>query len=194
MKLEEKSLGEGTGGDAGRVEGLDQGQGLADLGRRGMAGDADLRKVGAEKTVLVQVADNLGGSGTDDRIDLREGELGREVIGQGFRQDFGFEEGLAGIEAGAIGTGGCDGPIGIAGGKVGLVLILGGGFRRVDRTELLFQDGIGLKFRLKEVLKFQRGGLQKLEGLLDLGRDRNGLPQAGLKGQGHGGIFRLGFP
>jgi hypothetical protein len=35
--------------------------------------------------------------------------------------------------------------------------------------------------------------LQKLEGLLDLGRDRDRLSKARLERQRHGGIFRLGF-
>ena len=51
-----------------------------------------------------------------------------------------------------------------------------------------------MKFRLKKILKFEGGGLQELEGLLDLGGDRDRLAEAGLKGQRHGWIFRLGFP
>jgi hypothetical protein len=90
---------------------------------------------------------------------LSEGELGSEVIGQGFGKDSGFKEGLAGIQAGAIGSGGCDGPIGIASRKVCVVFFLGGDFGRVDRSEFFFEDRIGLKFSLKKILKFQGGGL-----------------------------------
>jgi hypothetical protein len=159
LKLEEKSFGEVTGGDAWRMKRLDQSEGLFDLGCRGVGGGADFRKVNPEKPVFVQVADNLSGSGVDCGIDLGKGELGSEVVGERFGEDSGFEEGLAGIEAGAIGSGGCDGPIGIAGRKVCVFFFLGSGFGGVDRAEFFFEDGIGLKFSLKKILKFQGGGL-----------------------------------
>jgi len=66
---------------------------------------------------------------------------------------------LAGIESGTIGSGGCDGPIGIAGRKVCVVFFLGGDFSRVDGAKFFFKDRIGLKFSLKKILKFQCGGL-----------------------------------
>jgi hypothetical protein len=66
---------------------------------------------------------------------------------------------LAGIEAGAIGSGRCDGPIGIAARKVRIVFFFGGDFGRVDRAKFFFEDRIGLKFSLKKILKFQGGGL-----------------------------------
>jgi hypothetical protein len=159
LKLEKESFREGTGGDAWRMKGLDQGKGLFDLGWRGVSGGSDFRKVHPEKSVFVQIADNLGGSGADCGIDLSEGELGSEVVGQGFGEDSGFEEGLAGIDAGAIGSGGCDGPIGIAARKVRIVFFFGGDFGRVDRAKFFFEDRIGLKFSLEKILKFQGGGL-----------------------------------
>ena len=159
LKLEKKSLGEGTGGDTRGMKRLDKGKSLFDLGWRGVGGGGDFREIDPEKPVFIQVADNLGGSGADCGIDLSEGELGSEVIGQGFGEDSGFEEGLAGIEAGAIGSGGCDGPIGIAGRKVCVVFFLGGDFGRVDWAKFFFEDRIGLKFSLKKILKFQGGGL-----------------------------------
>jgi hypothetical protein len=159
LKLEEKSFREGTGGDSWRMKRLDQGKGLFDLGWRGVGGGADFQKVDPEKSVFVQVADDLGSCGLDCWIDLGEGELGGEVVGQGFGEDSGFEEGLAGIEAGPIGSGGCDGPVGIPGRKVSVVFIFGGDFSRVDRAEFFFEDRIGLKFSLKKILKFQGGGL-----------------------------------
>jgi len=159
LKLEEKSFGEVTGGDAWRMKRLDQSEGLFDLGWRGVGGGADFRKVNPEKPVFVQVADNLSGSGVDCGIDLGKGELGSEVVGERFGEDSGFEEGLAGIEAGTIGSRRCDGPIRIAGRKVRVVLIFGGDFSRVDRAEFFFEDRIGLKFSLKKILKFQGGGL-----------------------------------
>jgi hypothetical protein len=159
LKLEEKSFGEGTGGDAWRMKRLDQGKSLFDLGWRGVGGGDDFREIDPEKPVFIQVADNLGGSGADCGIDLSEGELGSEVIGQGFGEDSGFEEGLAGIEAGTIGSRGCDGPIRIAGRKVRVVLIFGGDFGGVDWAKFFFEDRIGLKFSLKKILKFQCGGL-----------------------------------
>jgi hypothetical protein len=159
LKLEEKSFGEGTGGDAWRMKRLDQGKGLFDLGWRGVGGGADFREIDPEKPVFIQVADDFGGCGADCGIDLSEGQLGGEVIGQGFGEDSGFEEGLAGIEAGTIGSRRCDGPIRIAGRKVRVVLIFGGDFSRVDRAEFFFEDRIGLKFSLKKILKFQGGGL-----------------------------------
>lgn len=159
LKLEKKSFGEGTGGDTRGMKRLDKGKSLFDLSWRGVGGGGDFREIEPEKPVFIQVADNLVGSGADCGIDLSEGELGSEVIGQGFGEDSGFEEGLAGIEAGTIGSRRCDGPIRIAGREVRVVLIFGGDFSRVDRAEFFFEDRIGLKFSLKKILKFQCGGL-----------------------------------
>ena len=53
LKLEEKSFGEGTGGDAWRMKRLDQGKGLFDLGWRGVGGAADFREIDPEKPVFV---------------------------------------------------------------------------------------------------------------------------------------------
>ena len=46
-----------------------------------------------------------------------------------------------------------------------------------------------MKLGLKKVLQFQGRGLKQLEGLLDLGGDGGGLPQAGLEGNRHRGGF-----
>jgi hypothetical protein len=81
LKLEEKSFGEGTGGDTRGMKRLDKGKSLFDLGWRGVGGGADFRKVNPEKSVFVQVADDFGGCGADCGIDLSEGQLRSEVVG-----------------------------------------------------------------------------------------------------------------
>jgi len=114
------------------------------------------------------------------------------MIREGFGKDFGFEECLAGVDSGAIRPGGGDRPIQILTQRIFIILFGVGGFRGLD-GKFLLKNRIGLKFRLQEGLQFQGGRLEELERLLDLGRDRGRLPQAGLKGKGHLGILRLGF-
>ena len=124
---------------------------------------------------------------------MGEGELGGEMVGKGFGKDSGFEEGLARIEPRAIDSGAGDGPIGVAVGEVRVFFFLQRSLDRFGGAKLLFEDGVGLEFGLEKILELEGGGLQKLKGLLDLGRDRDRLSKAGLERQRHGGIFRLGF-
>ena len=129
----------------------------------------------------------------DGWVDMGEGELGGEMVGKGFGKDSGFEEGLSRIEPRPVDAGGGDGPIGVAIGEVRVFFFLQRSFHGFGRAKLLFEDGVGLEFGLQKILQFEGGGLQKLEGLLDLGRDRDRLSKARLERQRHGGIFRLGF-
>lgn len=183
LKLEEESLRQSPGGDARGVKGLDEGEGLVDLSGSGVGGGGDFREVGLQESMLVEVADDFGGGGLNGGLDLGEGELGREVIGERFGVNTGFDEGLAGVESGAIDPRGVDGPIGVAGGEVGFFFFLRGEFGGFGGAQLLLQNGIGLQFSLEEIFKFESGGLEKLKGLLDLGGDRDRLAQAGLKRQ-----------
>lgn len=185
LKLEEESLRQSPGGDARGVKGLDEGEGLVDLSGSGVGGGGDFREVGLQESMLVEVADDFGGSGLNGGLDLGEGELGREVIGERFGVNTGFDEGLAGVESGAIDPRGVDGPIGVAGGEVGVFLFLRGELGGFGGAQLFFQDRVGLQFSLEEIFKFESGGLEKLKGLLDLGGDRDRLAQAGLKRQRH---------
>ena len=113
-----------------------------------------------------------------------------EVFGKGFGADGGFEDGLLGIELGSVGAGGGDGPVGIGGGD--FVFPGVGGLEELGGGGLLLEDGVGLELRLEESLEFQGGGLEKLEGVLDLGGDGGGLAQAGLQGNGHEEDFGIG--
>jgi len=92
------------------------------------------------------------------------------MVGKGFGKDSGLEEGLARIEPRAIDSGAGDGPIGVAVGEVG-VFFLQRSLDRFGGAKLLFEDGVGLEFGLEKILELEGGGLQKLKGLLDLGRD-----------------------
>ena len=119
--------------------------------------------------------------------------MGGEMVGKGFGKDSGLEEGLARIEPRAIDSGAGDGPIGVAVGEVGIFFFLQRSLDRFGRAKLFFEYGVGLEFGLEKILELKGGGLQKLKGLLDLGRDRDRLSKARLERQRHGGIFRLGF-
>jgi hypothetical protein len=129
----------------------------------------------------------------DGWVDLGEGELGGEMIGKRFGKDSGFEKGLARIKPRAIDSGGGDGPIGVAVGEVRFLFFLHRNLYGFGGAKLLFEDGVGLEFSLEKILEFEGGGLEKLKGLLDLGRDRERLSEARLERQRHRGIFRLGF-
>jgi hypothetical protein len=124
---------------------------------------------------------------------MGEGEWGGEMVGKGFGKDSGFEEGLSRIEPRAIDSGAGDRPIGVAVGEVGIFFFLQRSLDRFGRAKLFFEDGVGLEFGLEKILELKGGGLQKLKGLLDLGRDRDCLSKARLERQRHRGIFRLGF-
>ena len=115
------------------------------------------------------------------------------MVGKGFGKDSGLEEGLSRIEPRAIDSGAGDGPIGVAVGEVGVFFFLQRSLDRFSRAKLFFEDGVGLEFGLEKILEFEGGGLEKLKGLLDLGRDRERLSEARLERQRHRGIFRLGF-
>ena len=129
----------------------------------------------------------------DGWVDMGEGELGGEMVGKGFGKDSGFEESLSRIEPRPVDAGGGDGPIGVAVGEVRVFFFLQRSLDGFGGAKLFFEDGVGLEFGLQKILQFESGGLQKLEGLLDLGRDRDRLSKARLERQRHGGIFRLGF-
>ncbi|NBQ56398.1 MAG: hypothetical protein EBU36_07115 [Verrucomicrobia bacterium] len=58
-QLKKKGFGEVAGGDSGRVEGLYQGKGLLGRFDGDLRGGGNLRKFTAEKTVLVEVPDDL---------------------------------------------------------------------------------------------------------------------------------------
>ena len=193
LELEKECLWQGPGGDAWGVKGLDEGEGLVDLSGSGVGGGGNFGEVGSQESILVEVADDFGGSGLDGGFDLGEGELGGEVIGQGFGVDTGFDEGLAGVESGPIDPRGVDGPIGVAGREVGVFFFLRGEFGGFGGAQLFLQDGIRLQFSLEEIFKFERGGLEKLERLLDLGGDRDRLAQAGLERQRHEGFLDWAF-
>ena len=92
---------------------------------------------------------------------------------------------MAGIEAGAIGGGRADGPIGILAEEIGILVWIVGFLGGIREDRFFFEDGIGLEFGLKEGLEFERGGLQELKRVLDLGGDGGGLAEAGLEGEGH---------
>jgi len=90
------------------------------------------------------------------------------MVGKGFGKDSGFEEGLSRIEPRAIDSGAGDGPIGVAVGEVGVFFFLQRSLDRFGGAKLFFEDGIGLKLRLKKILQFESRGLKKLQRLLDL--------------------------
>jgi hypothetical protein len=193
LKLEEESFREGSGGDAGGVERLDQGEGLLDDFRRNPGGGGDVRKFGTKKSVFIEVSDDFRGGLSNGGVGRRKGQLRDKMIREGFGKDFGFEEGLAGVESGTIRPGGGDGPIQVLAQRIFVLLFGVGGFGGFDGGEFLLKNRIGLKFRVQKGLQFQSGSLEELERLLDLGGDRGRLTQAGLKGKGHQGILRLGF-
>lgn len=193
-ELEEEGFGKGAGGDAGGMKRLDEGEGLFDEGKRGVGGGDDFGKLSLEEAVFIQISNNFRGGGVERRIGAREGKLRGEVIREGLGQNPGFEKGLAGVEAGAIRAGGGDGPIRVTGREAAVVIFLGGELGRFRGAEFFLEDGVGLQLGLEKILQFEGGGLQELQGLLDLGRNRDGLAQAGLKGQRHGGYLDWAFP
>ena len=193
MKLKQESFRERAGGDSGRVERLDEREGLLDDFRRNSGGGGDVRKFGTKESVFIEVTDDFRGRLANGGVGRRKGQLRDKMIREGFGKDFGFQHGLAGVDSGAIRPGGGNGPIRVLTQRI-LVLLFGvGGFRGFDGREFLLKNRIGLKLRLQEGLQFQGGSLEELERLLDLRGDRGRLTQAGLKGKGHPGILRLGF-
>ena len=93
---------------------------------------------------------------------------------------------MAGIEAGTIGGGRADRPIGILAEEIGILVLIVGFIGGIREDRFFFENGIGLEFGLKEGLEFERGSLQELKRVLDLRRDGGGLAEAGLEGEGHG--------
>lgn len=88
MELEEKSFGEGAGGDAWGVKRLDEGEGLRGDGGGSLGGGGDFREVGAQEAIVVEVPDNFGGSDAQGGFGEGEGELGGEVVGEGLGGNF----------------------------------------------------------------------------------------------------------
>jgi len=74
-------------------------------------GGGDVREFGTKKTVFIEIADDFRGGLSNGGGGRRKGQLRYKMIREGFGKDFGFEEGLAGVEPGAIRPGGGDGPI-----------------------------------------------------------------------------------
>jgi len=193
LKLKKESFGERAGGDSGRVERLDEREGLLDDFRRNSGGGGDVRKFGTKESIFIEVADDFRGGLANGGGGRGKGELRDKMIREGFGKDFGFEEGLAGVESGTIRPGRGDGPIQVLAQWIFVLLFGVGCFGGFHRREFLLKNGIGLKFRLQEGLQFHGGSLEELERLLDLGGDRGRLAEARLKGKGHLGILRLGF-
>lgn len=84
VKLEKERFWEGTSGHAWRVKRLDEGEGLGGDGGRDLGGGSDFGEVGMQESVVVEVSNDFGGSGSKFGFGEGEGELGSEVIGEGF--------------------------------------------------------------------------------------------------------------
>ena len=84
VKLEKERFWEGTSGHAWGVKRLDEGEGLGGDGGRDLGGGGDFGEVGMQEAVVVEVSDDFGGSGAKVGFGEGEGELGSEVIGEGF--------------------------------------------------------------------------------------------------------------
>ena len=152
LKLKEESFGERAGGDAGGMERLDEGEGLLDNFRRNPGGRGNVRKFGAKESVFIEVADDFRGGLSNGGGGRRKGQLRDKMIREGFGKDFGFEQGLAGVESGAIRPGCGDGPIQVLAQRIFVLLFGVGCFRGFDGGEFLLKNRIGLKFRLQEGL------------------------------------------
>lgn len=74
------------------------------------------------------------------------------MFGEGFWIHLGFEESLTGIEAGTIGAGGGDRPIGVEGEGIGFLFEGIEGIFGFGGEGFFFEDGIGLQFGLEEML------------------------------------------
>ena len=88
MELEEKSFGEGSGGDAWGMKRLDEGEGLGGDRRGSLGRGGDFGEVGAQEAIFIEVSDNFGGGDAQGGFGEGEGELGGEVIGEGFGGNF----------------------------------------------------------------------------------------------------------
>jgi hypothetical protein len=84
VKLEKERFWEGTSGHAWGVKRLDEGEGLGGDGGRDLGGGGDFGEVGMQEAVVVEVSNDFGGSGSKVGFGEGEGELGSEVIGEGF--------------------------------------------------------------------------------------------------------------
>jgi len=113
-QLKQQGFGKIASGDAGGVEGLNQGQGVPGGRERNFRGGGNFREFTPQKTVLIEVTNNLLRSGSDFRRDGGQGELGVEVVGQGFRKNLGFQKGLAGVNTWLVWSDGGSGPVGIS--------------------------------------------------------------------------------
>jgi hypothetical protein len=156
FQLEEKGFGEVAGGDAGWMEGLNQGQRVPGGRERNFRGGGNFREFTPQKTVLIEVTNNLLRSGSDFRGDGGQRELGVEVVGQGFRKNLGFQKGLAGVNTWLVWSDGGSGPVGISLVSIG-ILIRFGSFLRfggLQGRRFFFKDWVRLEFGLEEVLQF----------------------------------------
>ena len=91
-ELDREALGEVAGADAGRLEGLDQGERCLDDRERRAEPLGDLGEVGAEIAGLVDLVDERLADQADRRIGGREAELVGEVVGERLLAgDEGFE-------------------------------------------------------------------------------------------------------
>ena len=63
---------------------MDEGKGLGGDGGGELGGSGDFGQVDMEEAVVVEVSDDFGGSGAKVGFGEGEGELGGEVIGEGF--------------------------------------------------------------------------------------------------------------
>lgn len=84
VELEKERFWEGASGHSWGVKRLDEGEGLGGDGGRDLGGDSDFGEVGMKEAVIVEVPDDFGGSGAKVWFGEGEGELGGEVIGEGF--------------------------------------------------------------------------------------------------------------
>ena len=98
------------------------------------------------------------------------------MLRQRFRANGGLENGLLGIDFGAIRSRCSDGPVGVGTGRLFVLGSGGGSLGQFGQRSFFLQDGVGLEFGLEKVLQFQGRGLEKLQGLLNLGGNRGGLP------------------
>jgi len=133
---------------------LDEGEGLLDDFDGNPGGRGDVREFGTKESVFIEVTDDFRGGISNSGVGRRKGELRDKVIREGFGKDFGFEQGLAGVEARAIRPGGGDGPIQVLAQRIFVLLFGVGGFGGFAGGEFLLKNGVGLKFRLQEGLQF----------------------------------------
>jgi hypothetical protein len=188
LELDEEALAQVGGPDPDGIEGLDERLRRLEVGHGDAHVEAEVLEVHLEESVLPDVADQRRGDLADARTGLGETELVGEVVLQRDRFDDRVHHelvllvGIVAFRGGKPRLGHVFAPLLVELGEFGefpveVLLVARAGFLEGNVGRLLLEGRILDEFLLDQLAQLEGRGLQQLQALLHLGRNRLLLQQ-----------------